>query len=74
LILGMLAVFTGLILSVGGAYLLATFLFKIPFKPDWSPTIWVFLGITSLTVLIGLFNSREVVNLPPLEVLRSEVG
>jgi putative ABC transport system permease protein len=74
LMLGMLAVFTGLILSVGGAYLLATFIFKIPFKPDWSPTIWVFLGITSLTVIIGLFNSREVVNLPPLEVLRSEVG
>ncbi len=74
LMLGMLAVATGLILSVGGAYLLATFIFKIPFTPDWSPTIWVFLGITSLTVIIGLFNSREVVNLPPLEVLRSEVG
>ena len=30
--------------------------------------------ITGLTVVIGLFNSRDVVRQPPLEVLRKEVG
>ena len=30
-------------------------------------------AITTLTVMMGLFNSREVVRKPPLEVLRNEV-
>ena len=72
-LLGTLATFTGLLLSVVGAWLLARFQFEIPFTPNWFQPLWVFLAITGMTILIGLFNSREVLNKPPLEVLRKEV-
>jgi putative ABC transport system permease protein len=71
--LGVLATATGIILSAGSAFLLSKFLFKIPFSPDWTPTLLVFIAIVSLTLIIGLFNTRTVVNHPPLEVLRNEV-
>jgi len=47
--------------------------FKIPFEVEWWPLAATFFVITSLTVIIGFFNSREVVSKPPLEVLRQEV-
>jgi putative ABC transport system permease protein len=71
--LGALATLTGIGLAFIGSYLLAIFLFKIPFTPNLLPPLWLFLSITGLTVLIGLLNSREVLNKPPLEVLRKEV-
>ncbi len=71
--LGALATLTGIGLAFVGSYLLAIFLFEIPFTPNLLPPLWLFLSITGLTVLIGLLNSREVLNKPPLEVLRKEV-
>lgn len=71
-LLGALACLAGIGLSVAGAWALAKFAFKIPFQPEWWPLIATFGIITVITVLIGLFNSREVVNKPPLEVLRAE--
>ncbi len=68
--LGALATLTGIGLSFIGSWLLAKYSFDIPFKPDWFPPFIVFFTITGLTVLIGLLNSREVLNKPPLEVLR----
>jgi putative ABC transport system permease protein len=70
--LGALATLTGIGLAFIGSYLLATFLFDIPFTHNLFPTLWLFLSITGLTLLIGLFNSREVLTKPPLEVLRKE--
>ena len=72
-LLGALACLAGVGLSVIGAWALAEFAFKIPFTPQWWPLAATFLVITVITVIIGLFNSREVVNKPPLEVLRQEV-
>lgn len=72
--IGALATLTGILLSAIGAFALATFSFNIPFVPDLLPPFLVFIGITGLTVLIGLFNSRDVLNRPPLEVLRNEAG
>lgn len=72
-LLGALACLAGVGLSVVGAWALAHFAFQIPFEPQWWPLVTTFLVITSLTVIIGLLNSREVVNKPPLEVLRAEV-
>lgn len=72
-LLGVLACLTGIGLSVGSAWALAHFAFKIPFALNWGPLGLIFLVITSLTVLLGLSNSRDVVRRPPLEVLRSEV-
>lgn len=73
LLLGALACLAGVGLSVGGAWGLARFAFKIPFDPEWQPLLVTFVAITALTILIGLLNSREVVRKPPLEVLRAEV-
>ena len=72
-LLGALACFAGIGLSVAGAWALAEFTFKIPFSVEWLPLVMTFVIITAITVIIGLFNSREVVNKPPLEVLRQEV-
>ncbi|MFD2515743.1 ABC transporter permease [Pontibacter locisalis] len=72
LLLGALAAGTGVILAVGASWALAVFSFEVPFIPDLSPLLPVFLGITVLTVFIGMLNSRSILNRPPLEVLRRE--
>ncbi len=71
--LGTLAALTGILLSILGSFLLAKFVFEMPFAPNWLIPIGVFLGIGILTVVIGLMNSREILVKPPLEVLRKEV-
>lgn len=71
--LGILSTFTGIILSFGISWLLAKFQFEIPFLPNFTPPLLVFLSITLLTVVIGMLNSREVIAKPPLEVLRKEI-
>ncbi len=71
--IGTLATLTGILLSGAGAWALARFSFGISFAPSLLPPFILFLSITSLTVFIGLLNSRDVLNKPPLEVLRNEV-
>jgi Predicted ABC-type transport system involved in lysophospholipase L1 biosynthesis, permease component len=70
--LGALASATGLLLAMAGSWALAKFSFEARFTPSWLPIILLFIIISSLTVLIGLINSRGVLNKPPLEVLRRE--
>lgn len=70
--LGALAAITGIMLAICGAWALARFSFKTTFTPSLVPIALIFFGICSLTVLIGLFNSREVLNRPPLEVLQNQ--
>lgn len=72
-LLGALSCLAGVGLSVGGAWALAQFAFHIPFEVDWWPLLLTFGMVSSLTVIIGLLNSREVVQKPPLEVLRQEL-
>lgn len=71
--LGSLAAATGILLSLAGSWALARFSFETSFLPAPLPILAVFLVISGLTVLIGLLNSRGILNRPPLEVLRSEV-
>jgi putative ABC transport system permease protein len=71
--LGSLATLTGVILSVIAAWSLARFSFKIPFEINWLPLLITPLSITALVFIIGLLNSRRIVNQSPLEVLRQEV-
>ncbi len=72
LFLGVLSALTGLILSVGAAWLLGYFYFDITFVPNG----WVIVGgtvlVTALTILIGMINSRSILNKTPIEVLRAE--
>lgn len=72
-LLGSLAAFTGILISVGVSMALAKFSFNTILVPDWIPMLIGYITITGLTVLIGLLNSRDVVNKPPLEILRKEV-
>lgn len=71
--LGVFSACTGMILSLGGGYLLTTFFFKITFAFDWVELVTLAIGVVFLTVLIGWWNSREVIATPPLQVLRKEV-
>jgi putative ABC transport system permease protein len=71
--LGALASATGILLSLAGSWLLATYTFETSFTPQWGALLLVAFSICLLTVVIGLVNSRAVVTRPPLEILREEV-
>lgn len=70
--LGVLGSTIGILLSLLGSQLLALFVFETAFVPSWIPFLIVLPGITALVLVIGLLNSRSVLNSPPLEVLRKE--
>jgi putative ABC transport system permease protein len=72
--IGVLAAATGIALALAGSFLLARFQLELAFTISWLPIAAVFVIVVALTMLIGLINHREVVNKPPLEVLRKEVG
>ena len=70
--LGSLAALTGVFIALIGSWALARFSFEVPFTPSIGPVLIAYLAITALTMLIGLSNSRSILNNPPLEVLRKE--
>lgn len=70
--LGLFAALTGMILSVGGGWLLAKFFFEITFAFDWLELLLITTGVILLTITIGWWNSRDVMNTPPLQILRKE--
>lgn len=71
LFLGALSALTGVVIAVAASWLLAKFSFDIPFNVNYLPALILFAIISALTVVIGLLNSRGVLNRPPLEVLRA---
>ncbi len=73
-ILGSLSALTGILIAIVGSYLIATSELDLEFNIDWLPIVAIFVFIVSLTVMIGLFNTKEVLQRSPLEVLRKEVG
>jgi putative ABC transport system permease protein len=70
--LGLFSALTGMILSLGGGWLLTRFFFEITFAFDWVELLIISGGVVVLTMAIGWFNSREVIGTPPLQVLRKE--
>ena len=72
-LIGALAAAAGILLSIIGAYLLATFQLDLAFNIKWLPIVAVFLLVTLMTMFIGMFNSRDVIRKAPLEVLRKEI-
>lgn len=70
--LGSLAALTGVVIALLSSWALAYFNFETPFTPPLWPILLAYAIITSLTILIGLSNSRSIVNKPPLEILRTE--
>ncbi len=72
LYLGVLGSGIGILLSLVSSQLLAWFVFDSPFAPSWIPFLILLPGITVIVLLIGLGNSRSVLNSPPLQILRKE--
>jgi putative ABC transport system permease protein len=70
--LGLFAALTGMFLSLGSGFVLTRYFFEMTFSFDWLELLTIATGVIVLTVLIGWFNSREVINTPPLQVLRKE--
>lgn len=70
--LGALAAFTGILLSIAASWALAHFTFETDFIFKPMPVIILFCLVPALTVLIGVINSRGILNRPPLEVLRRD--
>ncbi|MBB3969060.1 ABC transporter permease [Mucilaginibacter phyllosphaerae] len=69
--LGALSALTGIVIAIGSSWLLARYTFNMPYAVNFLPVAAIFFIITLLTVIIGLLNSRGVLNKPPLEILRS---
>lgn len=70
--LGSLASTSGIILAIISSYSLALFVFKIAFYIDFLSMFLIYFVITGITIVIGMLNSRGVLNKPPLEILRNE--
>ncbi|RFZ86016.1 ABC transporter permease [Mucilaginibacter terrenus] len=71
LFLGALSALTGVIIAIASSWLLARYSFDMPYKVNFMPVAIIFSAITLLTVIIGLLNSRGILNKPPLEILRA---
>ena len=72
--LGTLAALTGILLALAASWALAKYMFETPFQPALMPVIILFGLVCLLTVIIGLTNSRGILNRSPLEVLRAEAA
>lgn len=70
--LGLFSALTGMVLSLGGGWLLCKFFFQVEFAVNWLELLTISIGVVLLTMFIGWFNSREVISTPPLQVLRRE--
>lgn len=68
--LGVLGSVAGMLLSFGGAWGLARFVFKQPFRPDWGAAFGVAALLTALTLLIGLLTGRDAYRETPSAALR----
>jgi putative ABC transport system permease protein len=68
--LGSLASLSGIVLSMLATFLLSAYVFELPFRWAWTEAALVYVIITSVTVLLGWLNGRNIINKPPMEILR----
>ncbi|MCK6620345.1 MAG: ABC transporter permease [Calditrichia bacterium] len=71
--LGGFAGLAGMLLALAAGWALDIFVFKTSFTPPLWPVAFIWIGVTGLTILLGMLNSRGIAERPPLEVLRAEV-
>jgi putative ABC transport system permease protein len=72
-LLGSLAALSGIVIALIAGSLLAWLSFETSLQPNALVLVAVYFVISSLTVIIGMSNSRSIVSRPPLEVLRRVV-
>ena len=70
MLLGSLGSLAGVLLSVGGAWGLMHFVFKLPFVPALLPALLVALLMIAVAVSIGMLTGREVFRETPMAALR----
>lgn len=70
--LGLFAAAAGLILALSGSWALAKFSFDAAFVPPILPTFLIFASVVLLVVVTGILSSRNILNKPPLQILRNE--
>lgn len=70
--IGFFSALTGVLLSLGSGWILATFFFEITFSVNVMELLVILMGVVSLSVLLGWLNLRSVLNTPPLQILRNE--
>lgn len=70
--LGILSACTGLLLAVAATWALSRFVFEIDFTPPALPMLVGVALLALLTLALGVLGNRQVVNSPPLQVLREE--
>ena len=70
--LGAMAAAVAAALSVAAAWALTKWVFEGRFSPQPGSLAALVAGVVTLTVVVGLLNSREVIRRTPLEVLRGE--
>jgi putative ABC transport system permease protein len=71
--LGSMAAAAGIVIALAASWALARFSFESPFSPKLMPLLIIYISIATLTIIIGMLNSRGTLNRPPLEVLREEI-
>ena len=71
--LGTFAGLSGSLLALIASWALSVFFFEILFFPDLISLAATWILIAFLTVLVGWFNTRSILNKSPLEILRKEV-
>ena len=71
--LGTFAGLSGSLLALIASWALSVFFFDILFFPDLLSMVITWILIAFLTVFVGWFNTRSILNKSPLEVLRKEV-
>jgi putative ABC transport system permease protein len=59
-----------MVLSFGGAWAIARFVFDDPFDPAVGPTLLIAVGMLLLTMTIGLLTSRDVYRETPMMAIR----
>jgi putative ABC transport system permease protein len=69
-LLGVLGSVAGVVLSVGGAWLLTKYVFETSFVPAVGPVLLVAAAMTGLAISIGLLTGREVFRSTPMAALR----
>lgn len=70
--LGLFAAGAGLILALSSSWLLAKFSFEASFAPPILPILLLFGTVVALVVITGVWSTRNVLNQPPLKILRNE--
>jgi putative ABC transport system permease protein len=60
------------LLASGATWAITRFVFESSFALPWASLTGLGVAVVVLTIVVGFWNSLEVVNRTPLEVLRND--